>query len=110
MIEETFSLYEQTVADTHDYYDVHLTYEAKTPGKTSDYHGIHLDLKRPDEDYSFAEIVIERRNGQLSILVWPQPETIGNDPIIYHPNPDNSPYCLKCGWNWSAHENGCPQE
>ncbi len=105
-----FSIYEQLSNKLEDQTMVELTYVNRGEGQFSDFHGLNLELKQPGDTYAFAQIVIEKRNGKLSILVWPQPENINQDPIVYRPDPTKSTYCLKCGWDWSVHENGCVSE
>lgn len=86
MIKRTFDLYEQLVADTTEHFQVEFTYEAKTPGKESDSHGLRLSLLRPGAVFSFAEIAIEYRNGVPRIMVWAEPDLDGSDPVIFEPN------------------------
>lgn len=112
MIEETFTLYEQTIADTEQQFLVELEYTQKEPGKVSDFHGLNLALRRPGDKFSFAEILIEYRGGLPRILVWHGENGFDDDPVVLEMNPDAIKYCLNCGCDWSVHndDGSCPEE
>ena len=112
MIEETFTLYEQLIADSPDYIEVTVDYEAKRPGQIDEdgNHRLALGLRYPDHRLPFAQIRIEFREGQPSIYLWPDPNA--DEPLIFEPRADDATFCLKCGADWEVHngDGSCVEE